>query len=422
VRAREQAHRVAGRERRLFTAAAAFVAVHTLVDTFVAPQPGTPWTDHLAAGLVPLAVLGTAATLYPKMPAGVRATVAAVVGVLALEGAALAVADLARTAERASDWTGLLLAPAGLTLCGLAGATLWRTRSAHGHRYLRRTLLSVAAVVGAYWFVLPIGIALVATHRPRAENKLAELGTRVRTVTIRTSDGLNLAGWYVPSHNGAAVISFPTRIGKLPQARMLARHGYGVLALDMRGYDGSDGSPNAFGWGATKDIDAAIAWLQQQPDVRRGRIGGIGFSVGGEQMLEAAAENPALLAVVSEGAGERSIRETTLYGPRGWISLPTAAVQTASIAILSDTRAPPSLAGVVARIAPRPIFLIYAGHGAGGEELNSNYYNAAHQPKTLWRIAAAHHVGGLAAAPTQYEHRVISFFDQALLTARGGGS
>src|SRR4029079_15874862 len=125
--------------------------------------------------------------------------------------------------------------------CGLAGATLWRTRSAHGHRYLRRTLLSVAAVVGAYWFVLPIGIALVATHRPRAENKLAELGTRVGTVTIRTSDGLNLAGWYVPSHNGAAVISFPTRIGKLPQARMLARHGCGVLALDMRGYDGSDG-------------------------------------------------------------------------------------------------------------------------------------------------------------------------------------
>jgi fermentation-respiration switch protein FrsA (DUF1100 family) len=288
----------------------------------------------------------------------------------------------------------------------------------HGHRYLRRTILTIAAVFGAYWFVLPVGMALLATHRPRAEGKTAEFGTPFRTVTIRTADRLNLAGWYVPSRNGAAVISFPTRTGKLAHARMLVRHGYGVLALDMRGYDESDGSPNAFGWGATKDIDAAIAWLQRQRDVRNDRIGGIGFSVGGEQMLEAAAENPGLQAVVSEGAGERSVRETMLYGPRGWISLPTAAVQTAGVAVLSDTPPPSSLADVVSRIAPRPIFLIYAGHGAGGEELNASFYKTARQPKTIWRIPEAHHVGGLAAEPSRYERRVIRFFDNALLAGR----
>jgi uncharacterized protein len=90
---------------------------------------------------------------------------------------------------------------------------------------------------------------------------------------------------------------------------MLARHGYGVLLVDARGYDGSDGDPNVFGWGETKDLDAAVRWLQARRDVRDGRIGGIGFSVGGEMMLEAAASNTALRAVVSEGAGERSIRE-----------------------------------------------------------------------------------------------------------------
>ena len=66
---------------------------------------------------------------------------------------------------------------------------------------------------------------------------------------------------------------------------MLVRHGYGVLLLDARGYDGSQGDPNLFGWDDAKDIDAAVAWLQQRPDVRDGRIGGIGFSVGGEMML-----------------------------------------------------------------------------------------------------------------------------------------
>jgi hypothetical protein len=59
--------------------------------------------------------------------------------------------------------------------------------------------------------------------------------------------------------------------------------------------------------------------------------------------------------------------------------------------------------------------LIYAGRGAGGEELNADYYAAAAQPKTLWKIDEAGHVGGLTARPQEYEQRVIGFFDRALL-------
>ena len=33
---------------------------------------------------------------------------------------------------------------------------------------------------------------------------------------------------------------------------MLVRRGYGVLMLDMRGYDGSQGDPNMFGWDDTR--------------------------------------------------------------------------------------------------------------------------------------------------------------------------
>jgi uncharacterized protein len=411
-----EAMRSSTRERQLFAIGAVLVALHVVVDNFIAPQRGTGWSDHLGAGLVPLALLAAAVIVYPRLAPGARAMVAIGLGALALEGAALAAADASSTFARASDWTGFLLAPAGVSLCGRAGVLLWRSRKSRGHRHLRRTLLVVAAAFGAYSLVLPVGMALVATHRPRAA-VAADLGAAHRDVTIRTADGLRLAAWYVPSRNGAAVISFPTRIGKLAQARMLIRHGYGVFTLDMRGYDGSGGSPNAFGWGATKDIDAAVAWLQGQSDVDRGRIGGIGFSVGGEQMLEAAAENAALRAVVSEGAGERSVRETVLYGARGWISIPSAFVQTAALSVLSDTSPPPSLKDVVARIAPRPIFLIYAGHGAGGEELNAAYYRAAGDPRSIWKIPEAHHVGGLTVRPVEYERRVIGFFDRALLSA-----
>lgn len=72
-------------------------------------------------------------------------------------------------------------------------------------------------------------------------------------VTLRTSDGLDLQGWYVPSRNGAAVIAFPGRSGPQRQTRMLARHGSGVLLFDRRDEGASDGDPNAFGWGGDRD-------------------------------------------------------------------------------------------------------------------------------------------------------------------------
>jgi fermentation-respiration switch protein FrsA (DUF1100 family) len=258
-------------------------------------------------------------------------------------------------------------------------------------------------------------MAILSTHRPRATVAEVSLGRPHEQVTLRTSDGLQLAAWYVRSRNGAAVISYPTRQGKLPQARMLVRHGYGVLLVDARGYDGSQGDPNLFGWDDSKDIDAAVAWLQKQPDVRNGRIGGIGFSVGGEMMLQAAASEKGLRAVVSEGAGVRSVREELLRGPRGWFALPEAVLQSTALAVMSGTPPPPSLKELTPRIAPRHLFLIYAGRGGGGEEFNVDYYRAADAPKTLWKIAEAHHVGGYQARPHEYERRVVGFFDRALL-------
>jgi fermentation-respiration switch protein FrsA (DUF1100 family) len=399
----------------LFTGSAAIVAVHAAVDSFFAPEPGTGAKDHLVRGSVSLAMLGLSIVVFPRVRAGVRAAIAAALGALALEGAALAIADARAVGPRGEDWTGFVLLPVGVALLGLAAVLLWRSRKPGRFRYVRRGTIALATLTAAYVLLLPLGIAILATHRPRAAVEPADLGRAYETVTLRTSDGLDLAAWYVPSLNGAAVVSYPTRQGKPAQTRMLARHGYGVLLLDARGYDGSEGDPNVFGWAGDKDIDAAVAWLARRPDVEAGRIGGIGFSVGGEMMLQAAASNPRLGAVVSEGAGSRSVREDVLRGARGWLALPEAAVQTAAVAVMSGTAPPPALDDLVRRIAPRPTFLIYAGRGVDSEELNVDFYQAASAPKTLWLIPEAGHVGGFEARPGEYERRVTSFFDRALL-------
>ena len=403
-------------EALLFLGATSVLALHAAVDSFIAPEPGTGAGDHLPRGAATLAVLIVAAFVYARVRAGARAAIAAVLGALALEGAVLAIADARAGGARGEDWTGFLLGPVGLVLLALAAVLIWRSRKPGRLRWLRRGAIGFVTIVAAYWLVVPVAMAILSTHRPRATVDDVNLGRAYEQVTVPTSDGLELAGWYVRSRNGAAVISYPTRQGKLPQARMLVRDGYGVLLLDARGYDGSQGDPNLFGWNDAKDIDAAVAWLQKQPDVRKGQIGGIGFSVGGEMMLQAAAENTGLHAVVSDGAGFRSVREELLRGPRGWFtSLPEQAVQSTALAVMSATPPPPSLKSLVPRIAPRHVFFIYAGQGAGGEEYNRDYYRAAHAPKALWEIPEAHHIGGFEARPNQYEYRVVGFFDHALL-------
>ena len=117
-----------------------------------------------------------------------------------------------------------------------------------------------------------------------------QLGVPHEDVSLETSDGLDLEGWYVPSRNGAAVVVFPGRNGPQRHARMLVDHGYGVLLFDRRGEGGSEGEPNAYGWGGDRDVHAAVDFLQRRPDVEPDRIGGLGLSVGGEVLLEAAAE------------------------------------------------------------------------------------------------------------------------------------
>ena len=398
----------------LFSAVAAIVAVHAAVDSFIGTEPGTGPENHLLRGSMSLALIGLAVAVYPRLTMGGRAALAAVLGMLALEGAALAIADARAVGARGEDWTGFLLVPVGLLLWTLAVVLLWRSRKPGRFRYLRRGAIALMTVTVAYVLVVPVAMGIHATHRPRAAVEPADLGRPYEEVTLRTSDGLNLAAWYVRSRNGAAVISYPTRQGKLPQARMLVRHGYGVLLLDARGYDGSDGDPNLFGWSDAKDIDAAVAWLQRRPDVEDGRIGGIGFSVGGEMLLQAAASNTGLRAVVSEGAGARSIREELLRGPQGWLALPEAVLQTAAVAVMSGTAPPPSLTDLVPQIAPRSTFLIYAGRGAGGEELQPHYFEALRQPKTIWMIPEAGHTGGLSARPNEYERRVVGFFERTL--------
>jgi alpha/beta superfamily hydrolase len=408
------------REYPLFLLGTGLVALHVADDNFLQPQAGTSAADHLASGLVPLALLAAAAWGYPRLRAGVRAVIALGVGLLGI-GFGVLEAGYYTFAVGASgdDYTGLLSIPAGLLLLGLGAVTLWRTRKLHDsrrRRYARRALLAVAGFVTAYLVAQPILFAYAVTHIQRAAVPADELGVAHEDMTLTTSDGLKLEGWYVPSKNRAAVITYPGRKGAQAHTRMLARHGYGVLLFDRRGEGASDGAGNLYGWGGEKDIFAAIEFLKHRPDVDPDRIGGMGFSVGGEMMLQAAAQSKDLAAVVSEGAGTRQVTEQRQDLPARvfWPLSPALALVTASTAVFSNTAPPPKLTDLVPQIAPRPLFLIWAPNGGNVETMNPRFHRLGGDNASIWSIPNASHIKGITAEPVEYERRVVAFFDDAL--------
>ena len=90
------------------------------------------------------------------------------------------------------------------------------------------------------------------------------------------------------------------------QARALAKEGYEALAVDL--YHGKvtkdpevahqlmSGMPEDR---AVRDLKAAYAYLQSRADVKKGRIGLIGWCMGGKYALELATQEPGLKAVVA---------------------------------------------------------------------------------------------------------------------------
>jgi len=406
------------RETTLAPAALLMIALHVIDDSFLQPQPGTSAGDHLLSGLVPVAVLLVVAATYGRLRAGVRASLAAGFGLFGVAAGIEAVYYAHSGRASGDDYTGFLSLVAGLLLLGTAAVTLWRSKRG-GHplwRWARRGLIAVGTVITAYFLLGPFLLSYVLTHTARAFVPVDRVGAAHENVSFTTSDGLRLRGWYVPSRNGAAVIAFPGRKGSQKPARFLAAHGYGVLLFDRRGEGESEGDPNAWGWNGYRDVDAAVAFLRRRPDVEPGRIGGIGLSVGGEMMLEAAARSRGLDAMVSEGAGERSLREflDATLGDK-WFAAPQYATITAGVSLFTDHGPPPSLKDLAAKIAT-PVFFIYGEHGQEGERnLTPQYFAAAPEPKQIWEVPDSGHVGGIEARPRQYVRRVTAFFDRTLL-------
>jgi fermentation-respiration switch protein FrsA (DUF1100 family) len=153
------------------------------------------------------------------------------------------------------------------------------------------------AVLGVWERAWGFQRRLIYQPFPKAVPPPAQVLPFAREVTLRTSDGLELGGWFVPAEQPGrdmAVLVASGNAGnrslRAPLAHGLTRRGLSVLLFDYRGYGGNPGRPTEDG--LARDARAAHRFLVEQARVPADRLLFFGESLGAAVVAELAIEHP----------------------------------------------------------------------------------------------------------------------------------
>lgn len=284
-------------------------------------------------------------------------------------------------------------------------------------RVLRWIAIVVVMAILAIYLVLPAIFGLYAVLPLRASVGAPPDG--FEEVTLAADDGIALTAWYRPSSNGAAIVLIhgagDSREAVRPYAAMLARHGYGVLALDLRGHGMSGGATNRFGWQGTRDVGAAVRFLEARSNDTA--IGGLGLSLGGEALLGAASTYSSVRGIATDGATQRSAAELfALESERPLYRSIVTQEMYAVVRLLSGEAPPePTLLESMTAADSTRFLLIAGGNKAMEVAFNERFAGAVDGRAELWIVPGAGHTEAFGRYPAEYEQRVIGFYDAVLL-------
>jgi pimeloyl-ACP methyl ester carboxylesterase len=250
-----------------------------------------------------------------------------------------------------------------------------------------------------------------------------DLSFEVEEVTFAGGEGLKMAGWKVPSKNGATVILLHgyggNRTMMLWHAEQLVKAGYGVLMYDERASGESEGTRRSYGWEDPSDTQGAVRFIKDASGDKPEQVGIAGCSIGAQISLQSAAYSPEIEAVWADGAS--SVRARDLPPPD---SLIMAMMIFGNYTLDGayewklDLDAPPAMIEIIGNIAPRPIMLVGGGQphwwiGSEGETMVPRYAHYAGSNAQTWVIPEATHCDGPIQRPEEYAERMVEFFDTA---------
>jgi len=230
-------------------------------------------------------------------------------------------------------------------------------------------------------------------------------------VTFKSLDGTQLTGWFIASplakpfgtvihfHGNAANISNHYGFVEwLPEA------GFNLFLFDYRGYGDSEGKPGR--QGVFEDSVAALKYVATRDDVDPSRLIAFGQSLGGANVVAAAAATPdvPLKGVIVDSAffSYRSIvrDKIGLIPVLGWLKWPL------SFIMATNGHSP---GPVIDSLSPTPVLIIHGTHDRViPYDHGRRLYEAAASPKAMWTVTGGDHTDALMTWRAVYRKKMAA--------------
>ncbi len=292
----------------------------------------------------------------------------------------------------------------------------------------RRLLLLLIPVLGIVLLAIAIlgstfmhAVTLVRPPRLTVnEQDISSALPEAEQVTFQGVDGVPLVGNLVPSRNGAVVILihglYANREQLLPEARLLADQGYGVLIYDNRAHGDSGGSIATWGLLESGDAARAVDYVQQRTGVPAGKIGLLGLSIGGTAALRETTSDPRIGALVVEATYSSMGEEIQfMYSKWGPLSELPARWIAQVLGGLDYSQIQPR--DLVCGLSSRPLLLVYGSDDPDVPVTEAERMGAAACRQDALFVVNADSHGEYMASPDAkiYADRLLSFYDANLL-------
>lgn len=241
--------------------------------------------------------------------------------------------------------------------------------------------------------------------------------TAKNEVSFITSDGVKLAGWYLPVEKPKAfvILVHGYRVAKggkalgLAYAKFLKEAGYSTFLFDFRSVGDSAGNHISLGAAEWRDVVAAYDYVKQLPETKGKKIGYLGVSMGAATTITAVGES---------GKGDFVIASVPFAGFYSQLLFRIEQEHLPAFVFAPALRlALPFLFGfdyssydpikLVGKIHVPLIIFQAKRDDYVNPAAELAVYKAANEPKELWQADAGHDI--FKTKPEEFEKAVLDF-------------
>ena len=293
---------------------------------------------------------------------------------------------------------------------------------------MKRGLLLVALVAAAIGYLsVSYVVADRLTHAERHPIGRAPqvAAATYEDVSLRTSDGLTLKGWFFPVRGDRAAILIHGRHanraeyqGRLERiADFLIADGFSVLLFDLRGHGDSDGDRFSLGQFERLDVASAIDFVGGR-GFAENRIALLGISLGAGTAIQELLLHPKIGALISDSSYMDAFTEVQEVLPQeggvpGWFTPGVFIMTRIAFGLDGDqvrpievVRAHPERAILFIHCDTDPLIRVHHA-----EDLRAASANPASE---LWIARGCDHAAAMDRYPAEYRTRVITFLDSQI--------